>query len=435
MGRIKSSEGRQKNALQLACILPMAGVEMGSNRSHPARLPGLDVEIDMHESQLHAAAGKEEDEPTQQAWGGGATMGDGAPIEELLKEEDDVASLEQAVLDDERDDAAQLRKELESAKEILSKLEEKLGPDPEEAELPCIARISVFGDTIWGGILTILLPLAGGLYLYYLISGLLDVKDYISFVEVGVVSDLPDLKSTFTCLAAPGCRMCPLPCTGGTGMVDLAAGASAVVKMPFMVIQNTWFIGTAEPLGYALGLAGQSEYDAGVPLGNLTGPTGGGQPMAVVLSAKPVTTPSSTSTKTIVTSKTLLDGTDEIALAPDGSDCTGDQLAACQNLKGGTLAAQLLLPPITFSPTAQPTPTPTPSMGGGTGGTGQMVQVNAYCTTVCSASFYIKTEVVTQDLGYMVLITLAATAGAMVYDFIGQFAGGLDLASGLEMFQ
>ena len=42
-----------------------------------------------------------------------------------------------------------------------------------------------------GGILTLLLPLAGGIYLYSLISDILDVEDYINFQEVGPVSDLP----------------------------------------------------------------------------------------------------------------------------------------------------------------------------------------------------------------------------------------------------
>jgi len=341
-------------------------------------------------------------------------MGDGAGIGELLKNEEVEEEDDEPGAGSEQDDVAQLRKDLASAEEILSKLNEKLGPDPEEPERPFIARISVFGDTVWGGILTLLLPLAAGLYLYYLISDLRDVEDYISFLEVGPVSDLPDLNATFTCSAAPGCRICTLPCTGGTGMVDLAAGASAVVALPFIVIQNTWYI-TGTP-SYSFGLAGQSEYVAGVPLGNLTGPTGGGNPIAVVIPKEPPD--GSTSTKTIVTSKTLLDGTDEIALAPDGSDCTGDQLLGCSILKGGRLADQLLLPPITLSP-----------------GVGQLVACHAYCTTVCSASFFIKTKVVTQDLGYMVLITLAATAGAFVYELIGGFASGLDIASGLSFLQ
>merc|ERR1711865_691915 len=162
----------------------------------PRSLPGVDVEIGMHEPQLHdAATGKVEDAPTppaQQAWRGGATMGDGAGIGELLKnEEAEEEEDDEPGAGSEQDDVAQLRKDLASAEEILSKLNEKLGPDAEEPERPFIARISVFGDTIWGGILTLLLPLAAGLYLYYLISDLLDVEDYISFLEVGPVSDLP----------------------------------------------------------------------------------------------------------------------------------------------------------------------------------------------------------------------------------------------------
>merc|ERR1712086_738442 len=102
----------------------------------PRSLPGVDVEIGMHEPQLHdAATGKVEDAPTppaQQAWRGGATMGDGAGIGELLKNEEVEEEDDEPGAGSEQDDVAQLRKELESAKEILSKLEEKLGPDPEE---------------------------------------------------------------------------------------------------------------------------------------------------------------------------------------------------------------------------------------------------------------------------------------------------------------
>ena len=157
------------------------------------------------------------------------------------------------------------------------------------------------------------------------------------------------------------------------------------------------------------------------------------------------------STKTIVTSKTLLDGTDEIALAPDGSDYTGDHLGVWKELelKGSMLSEQVMLPPITDAPTNAPTAptngivpnpptdaptaptnaptdaptaptnaptngTPTPATpAGGTAGTGGSLSDGAtvaHCTTVCNASFYIKTEVATQDLGYMVINTLAATA-------------------------
>ena len=50
-------------------------------------------------------------------------------------------------------------------------------------------------------------------------------------------------------------------------MVDVAAGASAVIKLPFIVIQNTW---DKKDMNYNLGVASESEFNAGVPLGNLT---------------------------------------------------------------------------------------------------------------------------------------------------------------------
>jgi len=348
-------------------------------------------------------------------------------------------------------DIGQLRKELASAKndlasanETLSKMEDKLGPDPEdEPEEPpcCIARISIFGPSVWGGVLTILFPLAAAGYLYFLIISLIDVEDYISFLEVGVVSDLPDLQTTFTCSAPPGCRACTLPCTGGTTIVDIAAGESAVLVMPFFVIQNAYF--KILDYNYELGLTSVAQRDPtkdsddnpldlqvaqaspwwnGVPIGHITGPTGAGEPIAVALHRTPPF--GSTSSKTIVTSKTLLDGTDEVAYAPDGSDCAKAELTTCSDLMGHSVENQLLLPPIARNASQL------------------MSAVKCYCTTVCSASFYIKTEVVEQDLGYMVLISLVFTSMYFVKDIFGQTARGFDIVhsicslseAGLDLF-
>lgn len=202
--------------------------------------------------------------------------------------------------------------------------------------------------------------------------------------------------------------------------------------MPFFVIQNTYFVLEAGA-GYYFGLADEAAFESEdpFPLGTLTGPTGGGEPITVGFPGQ-VTT-GSMSSKAIVTSKTLLDGTDELSFAPDSSDCTGIQLAVCSKLKGASMNdKQLLLPPMTLAPTGAPTRTPTevgvPSPTPTPTGIGHisLVPTECFCTVVCPASFYIKTEEVSQPVGILVIVTLIASGGGFVNDGFAQLSDAIE---------